>query len=65
MSGKRHSEETRKRMSISAAGRKPSSNAIARTIETRTGKPLSESTRKKMREAQLRRWARIKESQES
>ena len=49
--GKRHTDETRRKISVAMMGRKPSEEARRKMSESKKGKPLPEETRRKMSEA--------------
>lgn len=62
--GKKLTEETKRKMSISAAGRKPSPQAMEAVRLARTGvapsnkgKPMTEEQKQKIRNAALARWS--------
>jgi len=46
--GKRHTDETRRKISVAMMGRKPSEETRRKMSEARKGKPLPEETRRKM-----------------
>jgi len=49
--GKRHTDETLRKISVAMMGRKPSEETRRKMSEARKGKPLPEETRRKMSEA--------------
>ena len=58
--GKKHSDETRARMSASHKGILHTKETCIKISESHKGKKLSEETRRKLSEAAKRRWTRKK-----
>ena len=59
--GRPRSEETKRKVSLGLTGKKQSQETIQKRIAKTKGQKRTEEMKQKMREAQLRRWAKTRE----